>query len=107
MTVDSGQLTVLDEKTAFRRKYGKLLRNARYFIPAKRISSGTAGFHRGSDFTCLQANFTLSDGLHQVRVDLIGEFLGGVVAHAALAVVHGGHLQDDGQISARGDGDGV
>ena len=40
-------------------------------------------------------------------VDLGGEFLGGVVAHAALAVVHGGHLQDHGQIPARGDGNGV
>ena len=53
-----------------------------------------------------QANFVLY-GLHQMLVDLGGEFLGGVVAHAALAVVHGGHLQDHGQISARGDGDGV
>ena len=39
--------------------------------------------------------------------DLLGEFLGGVVAGAALAVVHGGHLQDHGKIPARGDGDGV
>ena len=36
--------------------------------------------------------------------DLLGEFHGGVVAGAPLAVVHGGDLQDDRQISAGTDG---
>ena len=42
-----------------------------------------------------------------MTADLLGEFLGCVVAHAPLAVVHGGHLQDHRQVTARGDGDGV
>ena len=43
----------------------------------------------------------------KMPVDPVGEFLGGVVAQLALAVVHGGHLQDHGQVSSCGDRDGV
>ena len=42
-----------------------------------------------------------------MAVNLFGEFLGGIVAHLLLAVIHGGNLQNHGQVPARGNGDGV
>ena len=41
-----------------------------------------------------------------MAVDLLGKFHSGIVAHLLLAVVHGGDLQNDGQVTAGLDGDG-
>ena len=42
----------------------------------------------------------LAEGLVKVLVDLFGKLHRGVVAHFLVAVVHGGHLNDDGEIAA-------